>query len=112
MTGRNHSQRFERVFFGRVRNKTQILRLAMVRPFLIAGTGWVVRFSTGRSRRSPLRWQAGELFLKMLARTKVPLLKYAPGEHDAGGRRGSLSRLLGENHDSFRHRGVHCYWSG
>ena len=58
----HYSQGFERVFFGRSRNKTQILRLTIVRSLLVAGTclGRPVLYRAFRA--APDRWQAGELF--------------------------------------------------
>jgi len=47
------------------------------------------------------------LFQKIAGRLKVPLVKYVPGEHDAGLDGGRLFRdAFGESHYSFDHKGV------
>ena len=47
-------------------------------------------------------------FLEIARRLDVPLIKYVPGEHDAGLDGGEMYRaFLGESHYSFDHRGVH-----
>jgi 3',5'-cyclic AMP phosphodiesterase CpdA len=48
------------------------------------------------------------LFQKIAGRLKAPLIKYVPGEHDAGLDGGALFRdAFGESHYSFDHKGVH-----
>jgi 3',5'-cyclic AMP phosphodiesterase CpdA len=47
-------------------------------------------------------------FLEISKRMNVPLVKYVPGEHDAGLDAGQMYReFLGESYYSFDHRGVH-----
>jgi len=48
------------------------------------------------------------LFREIAGRLRAPLVKFVPGEHDAGLDGGKLFRdALGESHYSFDHRGVH-----
>src|SRR5262249_34955291 len=48
------------------------------------------------------------LFRKIAGRLRAPLVRYVPGEHDAGLDGGALFRdALGETHGSFDHRAVH-----
>jgi 3',5'-cyclic AMP phosphodiesterase CpdA len=48
------------------------------------------------------------LFQKIAGRLRAPLVKYVPGEHDAGLDGGALYRgAFGESHYAFDHRGVH-----
>ncbi len=48
------------------------------------------------------------LFKKIAGRLRAPLVKYVPGEHDAGLDGGALFRdVFGETHYSFDHKGVH-----
>jgi 3',5'-cyclic AMP phosphodiesterase CpdA len=47
-------------------------------------------------------------FQKIAGRLRAPVVKYVPGEHDAGLDGGKLFRdALGDSHYSFDHRGVH-----
>lgn len=49
-----------------------------------------------------------KLFQEIAGRLKAPLVKYVPGEHDAGLDGGRLFRdAFGESHYSFDHKGVH-----
>jgi 3',5'-cyclic AMP phosphodiesterase CpdA len=48
------------------------------------------------------------LFRKIAGRLRAPVVRYVPGEHDAGLDGGALFRdAIGETHGSFDHRGVH-----
>lgn len=48
------------------------------------------------------------LFRKIASNLKAPIIRYVPGEHDAGLDGGALYRDgFGESHYSFDHRGVH-----
>jgi 3',5'-cyclic AMP phosphodiesterase CpdA len=47
-------------------------------------------------------------FREIAGRLRAPLVKFVPGEHDAGLDGGKLFRdALGDSHYSFDHRGVH-----
>jgi 3',5'-cyclic AMP phosphodiesterase CpdA len=74
------------------------------RPDLVLFTGDL----THDTEEKDVHAQRMKQFLEISRGMKVPLVKYVPGEHDAGLDGGALYRdFLGETYYSFDHRGVH-----
>ena len=74
------------------------------RPDLVLFTGDL----THDTEEKDVHAQRMKQFLEISRGMNVPLVKYVPGEHDAGLDGGALYRdFLGETHYSFDHRGVH-----
>jgi 3',5'-cyclic AMP phosphodiesterase CpdA len=74
------------------------------RPDLVLFTGDLTHDSEDKDVHSARMRQ----FMEISRRMNVPLIKYVPGEHDAGLDGGALYReFLGETYYSFDHRGVH-----
>jgi len=74
------------------------------RPDLVLFTGDL----THDSEEKDVHAQRMKQFLEISKRINVPLIKYVPGEHDAGLDKGSMYHdFLGESYYSFDHRGIH-----
>jgi hypothetical protein len=74
------------------------------RPDLVLFTGDL----THDTEEKDTHVQRMKQFQEIAGRMQVPLIKYVPGEHDAGLDGGSLYReFFGESHYAFDHRGVH-----
>jgi len=74
------------------------------RPDLVLFTGDL----THDSEEKDVHAQRMRQFLEISKRINVPLIKYVPGEHDAGLDKGSMYHdFLGESYYSFDHRGIH-----
>ena len=74
------------------------------RPDLVLFTGDLTHDTEDRAVHS----QRMKQFQEITKRMNVPLVKYVPGEHDAGIDSGELYReFFGETYYSFDHRGVH-----
>ncbi len=74
------------------------------RPDLVLFTGDL----THDTEEKDVHAQRMKQFLEISKRINVPLIKYVPGEHDAGLDKGSMYHdFLGDSYYSFDHRGVH-----
>jgi 3',5'-cyclic AMP phosphodiesterase CpdA len=74
------------------------------RPDLLLFTGDL----THDTEDKDVHAQRMKQFLEITSRIQVPIIKYVPGEHDAGLDGGALYRdFLKETYYSFDHRGVH-----
>jgi 3',5'-cyclic AMP phosphodiesterase CpdA len=74
------------------------------RPDLVLFTGDL----THDSEDKDVHAQRMKQFMEISRRMNVPMIKYVPGEHDAGLDGGGLYRdIFGESYYSFDHRGVH-----
>src|SRR5581483_2577933 len=74
------------------------------RPDLLLFTGDL----THDTEEKDVHAQRMKQFLEISKRINVPLIKYVPGEHDAGLDKGSMYHdFLGESYYSFDHRGIH-----